>query len=114
MTTLLDLFDDLGAEGFQVSWIARRDQALIYDDFRIFPLGACVRNVGLDRLERRHPAALGDTCLDQEPRSVTNSRDNLLRIEDVLDELQCLGLDPQQVRIDLAAWQNDRVVVTGR
>jgi hypothetical protein len=57
--------------------------------------------------------ALRDAGLDEQPRRMTNGRDDLLRVEDVLDELQRLRLDPQQVRIDLAAGQNDTVLVCG-
>jgi hypothetical protein len=114
VTALLDLFYDLSAEGFKIARITGRDHSLIDDDFRILPLGTGVRDVGLDGLERRHPAALGDAGLDQQPRRVADCRNDFLRIEDVLDELERLRFDPQQVRIDLAARQNDRVVVAGR
>src|SRR6202012_2706842 len=114
VTAFLDLFDDLAAEGFEVARIARRDDPLVDDDLGVLPFGAGVGDVGLDRLERRHPAPLGDPGLDQQPRRVAHCRDDLLGAEDILDELERLGFDAKQVRIDLATGQDDRVVVAGR
>ena len=45
---------------------------------------------------------------------MADSCHDLLGVEDVLDELERLGLDPQQVRIYLATRQHDGVVVAGR
>src|SRR3979490_750993 len=64
VTAFFDLLDDLGAEGFEIARISRGDYALIDDHFGIFPRRAGVGDVGLDRLERRHPAALRDAGLD--------------------------------------------------
>jgi hypothetical protein len=38
VTTFPDLFDDLGAEGFEITRIARSNDALVDDDFGILPL----------------------------------------------------------------------------
>src|ERR1700742_2924525 len=114
VTAFLYFFDDLGAEGFEIAGITRSYDALVDYDFGILPLGSGVGDVGLDGLERRHPASLRDAGLYQQPRRVADGRDDLLRIEDVLDELERLGLDPQQVWIDLTARKDDRVVVAGR
>jgi hypothetical protein len=48
MFTLFDRFDD--AEGIKVAWIARGDDAIVDNDFRIFPFRAGVRDIRLDRL----------------------------------------------------------------
>lgn len=45
--TLLDLLDYLG-EGFEVTGIARGDNATVDDDLRIFPFRAGVDDVRLD------------------------------------------------------------------
>src|ERR1700751_1492561 len=111
---LLDLFDDLDAEGFEIARIAGGNHALIANDLRILPLRARVRHVGLDRFEGGHLTALRDTGLDEKPGRVTDGCDDLLRVEDILDELERLRFDPEQIRIDLAARQNDRVVVVCR
>jgi hypothetical protein len=103
VSALFDLLDDLGAEGLKIAWIPRCDNALVDDDFRILPMCAGVDEVNFDRLEGGHPTAFRDTGLDEQPRRVTNGRDDLVRVEDVLDEFQRLRLDAPQVRIDLAA-----------
>jgi hypothetical protein len=38
---------------------------------------------------------------------------HLLLVVDILDEGKGHLLDAQEVGVDLAAWQNDRVVITG-
>jgi hypothetical protein len=53
----LDLLDDLGAKGFQVTGIAGRDHALIDNDLRVLPLRAGIRHVGHDRFEGRPMAS---------------------------------------------------------
>ena len=52
----------------------------------IFPFCTSIFHVGLDRFVRRHLATLGDAGLDQEPRRVADSGDDLLGLEEVLDE----------------------------
>jgi hypothetical protein len=47
---------------------------------------AGVGDVSFDGLEGRHPAAFRDTGLDEQPRRVTNGRDDFLRIEYLSDE----------------------------
>jgi hypothetical protein len=44
----LNFFDDLGAEGVKVSWVAGRDDPLVDDDLAILPLGAFATSVLID------------------------------------------------------------------
>src|SRR3954452_6132870 len=113
VAAFLHLFDDLGAEGLEVTRIARGDDALVDDDLRILPLRAGIGDVGLDRFVGRHPAALRDAGLDQQPGRVADRGYDLLRVEDALDETQSLRLDTQQIRVDLAAGQHQRVIIPG-
>lgn len=76
-----------------------------------FPFRAGVDDVRFDGLVRGHSAALGDSCLDQK---VADGGDNFLLVEDLLDEGERLGLDAPQVRIDLTAGENDRVIIRSR
>ena len=98
-----DLFDDLGAEGFKITGIARSDDALVDDDLSVLPFGARIRHVSLDRLVGRHLPALGDVGLDQQPRRMADGCHYFLGVEDVLDELERFWFDPQQVRVNLSA-----------
>ena len=76
-------------------WLLTTVANLLDDDLCIFPLRAGVSHVRLDGLERRHPAALRDTGLYQEPGSVADGRDDLLGVEDILDKLERLRFDAQ-------------------
>src|SRR4051812_20380769 len=114
MAPFLDLFDDLGAEGLEITGIARGDQPLIDDDLGILPSRTGIGDVCLDRMIGRHLAALRDAGFDQKPGRMANRRNHLLGIEHILDELQGLWFDAQQVGIDLATGQNQCVVVPGR
>ena len=111
VTPFSDFLDDLLAEDFQIAWIARGDHALVDDHLRILPLGAGIDHIGPDRLVRRHPAALRDVRFDQKPGCMANGGNNLVGVEDVPDEFQGFGFDAQQIRIDLAARQHDRLVI---
>jgi hypothetical protein len=82
----LDLLDDFGAESFKITWIPRRDNTLVDDDFRILPMRASIGDVSFDRFEGRHPTAFRDAGLDKQPGRVTNGRDDFVRVENVLDE----------------------------
>jgi hypothetical protein len=111
--------DDLADECIEIAWVARGDDAVVGDDFGIFPLAAGVDHVGLDRLVGGHLAARsvrfsGKAGLDQEPRRVAHRRDRLAGIVERLDELERIRIDAQQIGIDLAAGQHDGVVIGGR
>jgi hypothetical protein len=86
MFAFADLFNDLGAEGFEVARVARRNDPVIDHDFRIFPFRPGVGDVCLDRLVRRHLSAFGDAGFDQQPRRMANRGNDLLLVGDVLDE----------------------------
>jgi hypothetical protein len=49
-----------------------------------------------------------------QPGCVAHGCDDLLGVKNVLDELQRPGFDTQQVRVNLAARQNDGVIVGRR
>lgn len=113
MLAFAHFLDDLFRERFEIAGIARGDDALIGHDFAVFPFGAGIDHVGLDRIIRRHLAALGDAGLDQEPRRMAHGGDRLAGIEKRLDERQRVLVDAQQIRIDLPAGQHDSVVIVG-
>jgi hypothetical protein len=109
--TLGDLFHDLFRECLQITWVARRDNALIGNDFSILPLATRIGDVSFDGLVRCGAPALDYAGLDEQPRRMADCRDHLLLIIEGPDELQGLLVDTQQVGIDLASWEDDRVVV---
>jgi hypothetical protein len=109
----LNFLDDLGAEGLEVTRIARGDDALVDHDCGISPLGCSIHQIGLDRFKRGHLGARGNAGLDQRPGCVAHSRHHFLSFKDVLDELH-LGLDAQQIRIDLASEQYHGDAILGR
>src|ERR1700694_576563 len=95
MFAFLDLFDDLGAERIKVAGIARCDDAVIDNDLGIFPFGAGIDDISLDRLVRCHPATFGKAGLDQQPGCVADGGDDLLLIVDVLDEGKRVRFDSE-------------------
>ena len=90
--------------------MARCDDALVNHDRGIFPFGAGIDHVGLDRLIRGDLAALDDAGFNQQPRRVADCRDDLLLVEEILDQLERLVVDAQQIGIDLPARQDDGVM----
>jgi hypothetical protein len=105
-----NFLDDLVAESFQVTRITRGDNASIVYDLAVFPLRASVFHVGLDGFIRGHLSALSDAGLYQKPGCMTHGRDDLLGLENFFDEFQRLRLDTREIRIDLAARQDDGIV----
>src|SRR3954462_15902101 len=95
VAAFLYLFEDLGAEGPEITRVARGDDALVDDDLGILPLRPGIGDVGLDRFVGGHPAALRDAGLDQQPGRMAARGNDLLGVEDALDEGQRLGLDTQ-------------------
>jgi hypothetical protein len=102
VTAFFNFLYDFGAEGFKITRVPGCDNALVDDDFCIFPMCASVGDVSFYRFVGRHPATLRNTGLYEEPGRVTNGRDDFFRVKDVLDELQRLWLNAQKIRIDLA------------
>src|SRR5688572_12750093 len=113
VAAFFNLVDDLHAEGFEVAGIAAGDEAGVGDDFAIEPFAAGIDHVGLDRLVGSHLPTAHRIDFDQQPRRMTDRSDDLARVEEIANELQRLGIDAQQVGIDLTAGQHDRVVIVG-
>src|SRR5579871_569861 len=70
VTAFPDFFDDLRAEGFEISGIAGGNDALVDNDLRIFPSGTGIHDVGLDGFEGGHATTFGNAGLDEQPRGM--------------------------------------------
>src|SRR5436190_8160941 len=108
-----DLLDDFCAEVLEIARIARGDDAVVGHHRSILPLAAGIDDVGLDRLVGGHLAALGEPGLDQQPGRVADRRHRLACVIECLDQLERVGVDAQQIGVDLAAGQHDGVIIVG-
>ena len=110
VAALLDLLDDLRAEGVEIVGAAAGDDAVVGDHLLVVPAAAGVDHVGPDRREGGQVAALGRAGLDQQPGRVADGGHDLPGRQEALDHRESPGLEPELVRIDLATGQDQRIV----
>src|SRR5665648_20252 len=111
VAAFLHLFDDLGAEGFEIVWIAAGDQALIHDDRLVDPFGAGIFHIRRHGVIGRHRPALGDAGFHQHPRRMADGRDRLFAVEKVAHERDRVLVGTQQIGVDLPAGDDQRVIL---
>jgi hypothetical protein len=110
VNSLPHLLNDLGRESLEVAWVAARDQALIDYHCLIDPIGPGILHVGCHGMVGGHLATLGEPCLDQDPRGVTNRCHRLPAIVEIPDEGNGVLVGTQQIGIDLTAGNDQRVI----
>jgi len=103
--------DECVAEGWDVFRFAAGDDVAVLDDFPVDPVGAGVREVGVDGGPGGHGLALDDACFDEPPRAVTDG--GLAGLDELSDELYRITVGAELVRVDLAAGEDEGVVVGG-
>jgi hypothetical protein len=101
----------LDGEGVEVAGIPACHDAVRDDDRAVDPGGAGVLHVGPDGMVGGHVAPFGHPRLDQEPRCVTDGGDDAAVVHEVADERDGPVVHAQEVRVDLAAGKDERVVV---
>src|SRR5579864_932074 len=82
MLSFLHFLDDLGRKSIKIAGIARSDDAAVGDHGRIFPFGAGVDDIGLDRVVRRHLAALRNANFHEQPGRMADRGYSLPGVED--------------------------------
>src|SRR3546814_123894 len=105
------LLRDLLAERLQVVRPAAGDHAAVDDDLLVHPVGPGILHVGPDRGVGGRPKAADDIGFDQHPGAVADRRQRLAALEEVTHETDRVGLEAEKVGIDLAAGDDERVVV---
>src|SRR5690606_5796586 len=113
MAAFTDFLDDLGHEWLEICGATARDHSIVDDYWFILPVGARIDHIGTYCLVGRCVGALDHTGLDQQPRAMADGGQYLAGFVEVPDELHGLVIDPQEVRIDLAAGDDERVVGLG-
>src|SRR3954465_15360419 len=99
VAAFLDLIDDLGAEGVQITWIAAGNDTAVRDHFAINPPAAGVDHVGFDRLVGPPLPPAHCVDFDQQPRRVAHRGNDFAGVKEIANQLQRLGIDAQQIGI---------------
>lgn len=110
---LAEFSNDSIVKRWKVIRLAAGGQVTIGHDFFIYPVPACIPNVGPYGGPGRESLFLQHSRLHQHPWSVANSAHGLARVEEVGHEGDRLGFNTKFVRIDLTARQDKPVVVRG-
>ena len=106
-------FDDLVAEGWNVFGFAAGDEVAVLNDFLVDPVGAGVFQVGVDGGPRGDGLAFDDVGFDQTPGAVTDGGYGFSGFDELLDEGYGVFVGAELVGVDLAAGEDEGVVVGG-
>jgi len=104
-------FDDLVAESGDVFGSAAGDEVTVLDDLFVDPLGSGVLEVGVDRGPRGDGLALDDVGFDQAPGAVADGRYGFSGFDEVPDEGYRVFVGAKLVGVNLAAGEDESVVV---
>ena len=106
-------FDDLFAEGGDVFGSAAGDEVAVPDDLFVDPLGAGIFEVGVDGGPGGDGLAFDDVGFDQAPGPVADGGYGFSGFDELLDEGYGVAIGAEFVGVDLAAGQDEGVVVCG-
>lgn len=111
MAAFADFLDNLGAERIQVTGIARGDKGFIHHDCAVFPFAAGIFDIGTDGLIACDIAVLDHTGLNKQPWRMADRGQRLAAVEEVEHETHRISIGAQNVGIDLAARQHQRIII---
>ena len=106
-------FDNLVTEGGDIFGFAAGDEVAVLDDFTVDPVGSGVGEVGVDGGPGGDGFALDDACLDETPGAMTDGGYGLAGLDELFYELYCVFVGAEFVGVDLAAGEDEGVVVGG-
>jgi len=105
--------DDLVAEGGDVFGLAAGDEVAVLDDFFVDPGGAGVFEVGVDGGPGGDGLSFDDVGFDQAPGAVADGGYGFSRFYELLDEGDGVFVGAELVGVDLAAREDEGIVVGG-
>jgi len=106
-------FDELVAEGGDVFWFAAGDEVAVLHDLFVDPVGAGVFEVGVDGGPGGDGFSFDDVGLDQAPGAVADGGDGFAGFDELFDEGYGVLVGAELIGVDLAAREDEGVVVGG-
>ena len=113
MAAFSDFFDEFLGEGGDVGGFAAGDEAVVADDFAVFPEATGVFDVAGDGFPGGEAATGDEPGVDQDPRGVANGADGFARLGEVADEGERGVVGAEGVGVHQAAGEHEGVEFLG-
>src|SRR2546430_6882364 len=100
-------------KGRDILRAAAADPVPVAHQLLVYPPGASIANIVLDRVIARQRPALGKACRDQQPGAMADDGNRSPAVINLAHKVLSLWLHPQRIGIERATGQQDSVKISG-